>query len=91
MSGSLPIHISYPAIGCLFKRVVLLVDGGEQQQLVNMRGVVVPASQVGRHAEGEMAEVVYGAGAGVVQGQEGFEAPDAVLVQFVGRLLATLT
>lgn len=37
-----------------------LVDGAEQLQLVDVGGVVVPARQVGRHAEHEVAEVVDG-------------------------------
>lgn len=58
-----------------------LIDGAEQLQLVNVGGVIVPAGQVGSNAKHEVAEVIDGPGASIIQGQHGFKRFHAALVQ----------
>lgn len=65
-------HVGDPALSCGSEEGVV-VDGGQQQQLVHVGGVVVPACQIGGCAKCQMAQVVRCARARVVQQQELFE------------------
>ncbi|MPC14414.1 hypothetical protein E2C01_007179 [Portunus trituberculatus] len=58
------------------------IKGGQEQQLSDMCGVVVPTRTVGSHMRCEVAQVIQGAPASVVQGQQCLQGPHAGVKQF---------
>lgn len=58
------------------------VKGGQEQQLSDMCGVIVPTCAVGSHVRCEVAQVIQGAPAGVIEGQQRLQGPHAGVKQF---------
>ena len=63
----------------------VIVQGGHEEQLGDVRGVVVPSGRLGRHVASEVPEVVETPPARVKEGQQGLQGPHALLKQGGGQ------
>lgn len=57
------------------------MDGVEEQELIDMRAVVVPPRNVGRHPEGVVTEIVNGPRPGIEKRQHSLQGDEPILEQ----------
>lgn len=68
MAGSVSNHVFLPALSRR-RQDWVVINGGKEQELGDVRGVVVPAGSVGSHVSCEMPQVIQGAPASVEERQ----------------------
>lgn len=80
MRRSFAVHIADPTFGGGCKNRII-VDGAQQKELIDVRRVVVPSRQIRGSLQGEMAQVVSGPRARVVQSQHALKRVHTLIEQ----------
>lgn len=83
--SSLSQHVTTPPLRrLLYKMITVIVECGQEQQLVDMRRMIVPTCQVRCHTQTQMTQVITGPRSRVIQQQHPSQRLHSLTIQTTG-------